>query len=380
MLLAVTEIHCLMTDENSEREASRSTTQRDRPLLILGIESSCDESAVAIVEDGRRVLSNRIHSQTALHRPWHGVVPEVAGRSHLDRLVPLIGDALSEAQLTLDQIDAIAVTNRPGLIGCLLVGTSVAKTLALLTGKALIGIDHLQAHVDAAYLDRAEEMPLPLLALVASGGHTSLYLSNERGRATLVARSRDDAAGEALDKAAAMLGLGYPGGPAVERCAAGGDPRALRFKRGVIQGDSLDMSFSGLKTALLYQLRGPGLERLFPELDERERADLAASFQEAVVDTLVGRVEEAARRYGARAVSIGGGVARNQRLREKLLAASRGVELIFPKPDYCSDNAAMIAGLGAVEYLRGTRDPLDLEVAARTEAKGRGLPAIQRNS
>ncbi|MCA8972247.1 MAG: tRNA (adenosine(37)-N6)-threonylcarbamoyltransferase complex transferase subunit TsaD [Planctomycetes bacterium] len=342
-----------------------------RPL-VLGIETSCDETAVAIVAGGRDVLANTIHSQTELHRPWNGVVPEIAGRSHLDRIVPLMTRSLADASVRLEDIDVIAVTNRPGLVGCLLVGTSVAKTLALLASKPLIGIDHLQAHVDAAYLDRERPMPLPLLALVASGGHTSLYVSHERGVATCIARSRDDAAGEALDKAASMLGLGYPGGPAIERAAATGDPTAIEFKRGLLRDGSLDMSFSGLKTALLYHLRGPGLERPFPELSDDERADLAASFQEAIVDTLVSRVRDARLRHAAEAISIGGGVARNRRLREKLAQALGDVELIFPELDYCSDNAAMIAGLGAVEFARGTRDTLDLEVTARTIAKGAG--------
>ena len=347
--------------------------------LVLGIESSCDESAVAIVRDGRDVLANCIHSQVALHAPWGGVVPEIAGRSHLDQILPRLDDALRTAELHLEDLDAIAVTNRPGLVGSLLVGVSIAKTLALILNKDLIGIDHLQAHVDAAFLERSSPVELPLLALVASGGHSSLYICRQRGHAQRIARTRDDAAGEALDKAASLLGLGYPGGPALERCARQGRPDALQLKRGKIRGDSLDVSFSGMKTALLYHLRGPGLQRPMPQLSEPERADLAASFQEAVVDTLVERVCEAAKRHGAASISIGGGVARNERLREKLRARLGQHELLFPEPEYCSDNAAMIAGLGCVRYLAGQRDDLALEVAARSDLDTRTLTPKARS-
>lgn len=349
--------------DSGEWEQTRLTMTQD---LILALESSCDESAVAVVRGGTDVLANEIHSQVALHGPWGGVVPEIAGRSHLDRILPLLERALTTANVDWTEIDAIAVTNRPGLVGCLLVGVSVAKSIALITEKPLLGIDHLQAHVDAAFLDRREPVALPMLALVASGGHTSLYLCEKRGAAARVSRSRDDAAGEALDKAAAMLGLGYPGGPALEKAALTGDATAVRFKRGLLRGETLDVSFSGMKTALLYHLRGPGLERSMPELEDGERADLAASFQEAVVDTLVERVATAQQTLGAQSVSIGGGVARNQRLRDKLSARLENVDLLFPAPAYCSDNAAMIAGLGAIEYAAGRRDGLDLDVAARS--------------
>lgn len=338
----------------------------ERPI-ILGIESSCDESAAAVVAAGERVLSNEVFSQVKLHREHGGVVPEIAGRSHLDKLPPLVQRALDQAGVAAEELDAIAVTHRPGLVGCLLVGLSVAKTVALVLGKPLLGIDHLQAHVDAAFLERDEAIELPLLALVASGGHTSLYLCRERGQAERVSRSRDDAAGEALDKAAAMLGLGYPGGPALERSAREGDRRAHSFKRGIIREEgSFDVSFSGMKTALLYKLRGPGLQRPMPELSDAERADYAASFQEAVVDTLVDRVRVARDHYGAKAVAIGGGVARNGRLREKLREALEGTQLLFPDLAYCSDNAAMIAGLGAIRFREGQRDTLDLEAAPRS--------------
>lgn len=339
--------------------------------LVLGIETSCDETAIGIVRGGREVLANKIHSQVRLHAPYGGVVPEIAGRSHMDRILPLYREALRAAGIGGEQLDGIAVTNRPGLIGCLLVGLSVAKTLSLGLGRPLIGVDHLQAHVHAAFLERPD-LPLPLLCLVASGGHTSLYLVETKGEGLLLGRTRDDAAGEALDKAAALLQLGYPGGPALEKAALGGDPAAVRFKRTMLGPDSLDFSFSGLKTALLYHLRGPGLTREMPLLDPGELRDLAASFQEAVCDTLVRKLERAIARTGARSLAIGGGVARNQRLRYLLMRspAVAGLELSFPALDLCSDNGAMIAGLGHLHLAEGRADDLGLDALPRSIARG----------
>ena len=335
--------------------------------VVLGVETSCDETGIGIVR-GHELLANIVYSQVAEHARFGGVIPELAGRSHLERILPLLDEALERAGIQSADVDAIAVTNRPGLVGCLLVGISVAKTLALLLDKPLIGIDHLQAHVDAAFL-ADPDIELPLITLVASGGHTSIYACSERGHAERLGATRDDAAGEALDKAAALLGLGYPGGPALETCAKNGRRDAVRFKRTMLGKDSLDFSFSGLKTALLYHLRGPGLTRPMPELDDAQRADLAASFQEAVFDVLVTKLAQAARDHDARFVAIGGGVARNQRLREKL--ASHGElaarKLLFPPLDLCSDNGAMIAGLGALRHARGEHDTLDLEAYARSE-------------
>jgi len=334
--------------------------------VILGIETSCDETAVAVVADGVDVRSNLVHSQVHLHAPYGGVVPEVAGRSHMDRILPLYRMALEEAGIRETEITAVACTNRPGLIGCLLVGLSVAKTLALVLDVPLIGIDHLEAHVHAAFMTRPD-LPLPLLSLVASGGHTNLYLVERPGQPARLGRTRDDAAGEALDKAAAMLGLGYPGGPELERAAKSGDPKAHAFKRTMLGADSLDFSFSGTKTALLYQLRGPGLEREMPELSEQETADYAASYQEAVMDTLVRKLARAAEQTRARSIAIGGGVARNQRLRDMLASDSRLAELdaIFPPMNLCSDNAAMIAGLGHLRFEEGRVADLGLEAFAR---------------
>ena len=335
--------------------------------VVVGIETSCDETGIGIVR-GHELLANIVYSQVAEHARFGGVIPEIAGRSHLERILPLLDEALEHAGLSTNDIDAIAVTNRPGLVGCLLVGLSVAKTLAMLLEKPLIGVDHLQAHVDAAFLAESN-VELPLVSLVASGGHTSIYHCAERGHAERLGATRDDAAGEALDKAAALLGLGYPGGPALETCAQKGQRDAVRFKRTMLDRDSLDFSFSGLKTALLYHLRGPGLTRPMPKLSDEERADLAASFQEAVFDVLVGKLAQAAKEHDARSVAIGGGVARNLRLRDKLAAhadlAAR--TLLFPPLDLCSDNGAMIAGLGAFMHARGKRDGLDLEAYARSD-------------
>lgn len=342
------------------------STRGPEELLTLGIETSCDETAVAIVAGTHSVLCNLIHSQAELHAPYGGVVPEIAGRSHLDRLLPMYRQALASAEIEPGQLGAVAVTNRPGLIGCLLVGLSVAKTVSLTLGIPLVGVNHLEAHVYAAFMTRPD-LPLPLVSLVASGGHTSLYLVEEPGRTACLGRTRDDAAGEALDKAAAMLGLGYPGGPALEEAAGEGDRRAVAFPRSLLGKGSLDFSFSGQKTALLYHLRGPGLTREMPALPESEIRDLAASYQEAVMETLVIKLERAVARTGASSVAIGGGVARNLRLRE-LIDASRalsGSELVFPAMDLCSDNAAMIAGLGALLHGQGQSDDLFLEARAR---------------
>ncbi len=222
--------------------------------LILGIETSCDETAAAVVRDGREVLSNTVHSQTQLHARWRGVVPEVASRSHTERILPIVAQALADAGTTPAQLTAIAVTHRPGMIGCLLVGLSAAKALSWQFGKPLVGVDHVQAHVHTGLLSDPE-MPLPALALVASGGHTAMYLLNRPGDTERLGTTRDDAAGEALDKGAALLGLPYPGGPAIEQAARDGNPTAYRLPRTMLAADSLDFSFSGLKTALLYTLQ-----------------------------------------------------------------------------------------------------------------------------
>jgi N6-L-threonylcarbamoyladenine synthase len=339
---------------------------------ILGIETSCDETAAAVVDDGHLVRSNVVHSQIALHARWRGVVPEVASRSHTERILPIVEQALAEAHTTPSELHAIAVTHRPGMIGCLLVGLAAAKALAWRFGLPLIGVDHVQAHVHTGFL-ADPQMPLPALALVASGGHTALYLVTAPGRCERLGTTRDDAAGEALDKGAALLGLPYPGGPSIEAAGASGDPHAVELPRTLLAADSLDFSFSGVKTALLYTLRPQGAPPPVAPPSGQRLADLAASYQEAVVDVLVQKLRRAAARHPVRALCIGGGVARNRRLRERLAADPqlRALRLVLPDPSLCADNGAMIAGLGAVAFRNGDFAPLDLDAIATPQSGGK---------
>ena len=308
-----------------------------------------------------------MHSQIELHERYRGVVPEIASRSHAARIRPILEAALERAAAKPGDLDAVAVTHRPGMIGCLLVGMAAAKALSWRFGIPLLGVDHVQAHIHAALMAEPE-LPLPALVLVASGGHTALYVLREAGHGERIGTTRDDAAGEALDKGAAILGLTYPGGPAIQNAAVAGDPKSLRLPRSML-GDSLDFSFSGLKTALLYHLRGNGLVRPMPELDEQQVADLAAAYQEAVVDALVKKLERAAERFPeVRSLAIGGGVARNTLLRERLPRSRRlgGLQQSFPPLDLCSDNGAMIAGLATCRWRQGHIDDLSLAAMATT--------------
>ncbi len=339
--------------------------------LILGIETSCDETAAAVVADGHRVLSNVVHSQVHLHARWRGVVPEVASRSHTERILPIVDAALHDAGVTPADLTAVAVTHRPGMVGCLLVGLAAAKALCWRFDLPLLGVDHVQAHVHTGFL-AAPDMPVPALALVASGGHTALYLVGAPGRTERLGTTRDDAAGEALDKGAALLGLPYPGGPAIQRAAEGGDPRAFDLPRSLLGPDSLDFSFSGLKTALRYTLRpqgdGPGVEPVGDTL-----RDLACAYQEAVVDVLVTKLRRAAERHPVAALCIGGGVARNTRLRERLHTdpvLSR-LRLVLPDMSLCSDNGAMIASLGSLLLREGRAATLELDAIATPQAGGK---------
>jgi len=340
--------------------------------VILAIETSCDDTCAAVI-DGPRVLSNVISSQAAAHAHFGGVVPEVASRHHVELVNPVVDAALAEAGLGLDDVEAIAVTVRPGLIGALLVGVSTAKALAAATGKPLIAVDHLLGHVAASWLE-PEPLEPPFLALVASGGHTLLAGVRERTGFELLGSTLDDAAGEALDKAARMLGLGYPGGPEIQRAAAGGDPAAFAFPVAMSRDPGLDFSFSGLKTALVYAVRAIEQEA-GPEGSEAavaaRRADLAASFQAAVVDQLiakVGRALDAAEKAGERwpALALGGGVAANSLLRERAgeLCERRGIRLKLLPIELCTDNAAMIGA--AATGLEPLAYPgyLDLDAAA----------------
>jgi N6-L-threonylcarbamoyladenine synthase len=307
--------------------------------LILGIETSCDETSVAVVEDGRRVLSNVIHSQVDLHAGFGGVVPELAARDHLERLPPLLDLALAGAAARPADVDLIAVTRGPGLAGCLLVGTGVAEGLSAAWSADLTGVNHLWGHIYAAMLARLDLEP-PLLGLVVSGAHSDLVRMPEHGRFEVIGRTRDDAAGEAFDKAARMLGLGYPGGPALDRLARTGDPRRQRLPRPSLPG--LEYSFSGLKTALLYRLRDLG-----GEPDEQTRADLAAAFEESVVESLLEKLEAALDREPCDEVVVCGGVAANTLLRRRAAEVVGGrARLTMPPLDLCTDNAAMIAAAG----------------------------------
>ena len=334
--------------------------------VVLGIETSCDETSVALVADGEKVLANAVASQSALHRAYGGIVPEIACRAHTAALLPALETALGKAGLKLDQVDAIAATHAPGLVGSLLVGLTAGKTLAWTLGKPFVAVNHLAAHLHATHMaDPAGAYPAA--TLLASGGHTAIYFSREPGTHEAVGRTVDDAAGEAFDKAAKILELGYPGGPEIDRLAATGNPRAIPFPVGRGAGP-YDFSFSGLKTAVLYKCRGPrGADPL--TLSPTERADVAASFQEAVVTALVQRTMAAARGLGAASVRISGGVACNRRLRAAMgeAAAKAGMAFVCPPPSLCTDNAAMVAGLGGLLLARDGGSPLETDAFARME-------------
>ncbi len=329
---------------------------------ILGIETSCDETSAAVVVDGRRVLSNLVSSQVDLHARYGGVVPEIAARAHIENLDAVVEAALEQAGVAPREIDAVAVTHRPGLIGSLLIGLTGAKALAWAWGKPLVGVDHIAAHVMSPAID-LEAAPFPLVSLGVSGGHTELYLARGFLDAELLGSTTDDAAGEAFDKVASVLGLGYPGGPVIDRIAAGGDARAVAFPRTMLGAESLDFSFSGIKTAVLYHVHGPGrTSGGLEKLSEQQIADIAASFQVAVVDVLVAKTMLAVARTGVGAVFVGGGVAANSRLRAELGKActERGLALHMARMAYCTDNGAMIAALGYHLLRAGRVAELDL--------------------
>ena len=336
-------------------------------MLILGIESSCDETSAAVVEDGRRILSNLIASQVSVHRPYGGVVPELASRQHLAHIGPVVRRALDEAGVDLSRIDAVAVTQGPGLIGSLLVGLCFGKSIAFARGVPLLAVDHLEGHIRAAYMERPESEPIPhpAVSLVVSGGHTGLYLMSEEARYHLLGKTRDDAAGEAYDKVAKRLGLGYPGGPVLDRLAGHGDPKAIPLPVAKISDGSHDFSFSGLKTAVLRAVRERNIEPLAEGEDpmaRRDILDLAAGFQKAVVEALVATTGRVTRRSKARAILVSGGVAANSWLRSEFgrLGAQLGVPVVLPSISLSTDNAAMIAAAGYLKYLRKEFSGLDL--------------------
>jgi N6-L-threonylcarbamoyladenine synthase len=338
-------------------------------IRVLGIETSCDETAIAVVRDGRFVESNVIASQTDLHARYGGVMPEQASRAHVRAILPTLEQALSTAGADWSDLEAIAVTHGPGLAGALLVGVNVAKGLALATRKPLLGINHLEGHVYANWLESnaARADPgFPLVALIVSGGHTDLTLSDGHGRYRRLGRTRDDAAGEAFDKVARLLGLGFPGGPAIEREAAHGDPKRFPFPRAWLESGSWDFSFSGLKTAVRHQVRDLGVDPEQAGAEERRDtlpvADLAASFQAAVLDVLATKAVRAAEEFGATRLALGGGVAANRELLRQVEQRAR-LPVLCPPPALCTDNAAMIAAAGYFRYRAGERADLRLDVA-----------------
>jgi N6-L-threonylcarbamoyladenine synthase len=324
-------------------------------MIVLGIETSCDETAAAVLDGGRKVLSSVVASQDAVHGPYGGVVPELASRRHIEVIVPVVERALGEASATLDDLGGIAVTQGPGLVGSLLVGCSLAKAMAYAHRLPLVGVNHLEGHIYAAFLE-APSLAFPFVALVVSGGHTALYLAREAGRYERMGQTRDDAAGEAFDKVAKLLGLGYPGGPAIERAAAAGDARAILFPTAQMSDGAPDFSFSGIKTAVSLHVR-----RHAP-LTAGAVADVAASFQATAVKMLVRKTVRAARRLGMRRIVLTGGVAANTALREALTAecGARGWELYVPSRQLCTDNAAMIAAAGHDRLVAGERAALPM--------------------
>ncbi len=331
-----------------------NTTSKD--IYILAIESSCDETAAAVVKNGREVLSNIIFSQIELHKLYGGVVPEIASRKHIEKINQVIEEALAKAQMSLRDMDAVAVTYGPGLVGPLLVGVSAAKAICFATGLPLIGVHHIEGHINANYIENRELEP-PFIALVVSGGHTHLLVVKDYGEYEVIGRTRDDAAGEAFDKVARAIGLGYPGGPKIDRLAKEGNPDAIHFPRAKVEEAVYDFSFSGLKSSVLNYLNGCEMKG-----EAVNRADVAASFQKAVVDVLVEHALEAVEDFGLNRFAIAGGVASNSSLRDALKEAceQRNIVFYYPSPIYCTDNAAMIGTAAYYEYKKGKRSGLDL--------------------
>ena len=327
-----------------------------RDCYILGIESSCDETAAAVVKNGREVYSNIISSQIDLHTLYGGVVPEIASRKHMEKINQVIEEALKVAGMTLDQMDAIAVTYGPGLVGSLLVGVSAAKAIAYAKKLPLVGVHHIEGHVAANFIEHPELEP-PFICLIVSGGHTHLVIVKDYGEFEILGRTRDDAAGEAFDKVARSIGLGYPGGPKIDKVAKEGNPNAIIFPKAKVDGAPVDFSFSGIKSSVLNYLNHAKMRG-----ETVNSADLAASFQHAVVEVLVEHAISAVKQYGFHKLAMAGGVASNSALRAAMSQAceKENIQLYYPSPIYCTDNAAMIGAAGYYEFIKGTRHGWDL--------------------
>jgi N6-L-threonylcarbamoyladenine synthase len=345
------------------------TTRPAQPVKVLGIETSCDETAAAVYGGERGLLSHALYSQVQLHAVYGGVVPELASRDHVKKLLPLVQQALAEAQIDADQLDGVAYTAGPGLVGALLVGASLARSLAFAWGKPAVGVHHLEGHLLAPMLETPAP-EFPFLALLVSGGHTLLAEVRGLGDYQIIGSSLDDAAGEAFDKTAKMLGLPYPGGPALARLADSGKPSDFAFPRPMLDRPGLDFSFSGLKTAVVVAIRGR-------QLDEQMRADVAYEFQQAVVETLVAKCARAAKQTGMKTLVVAGGVGANRRLRAELqaLGEKRGLKVLYPRPEFCTDNAAMIAYAGYRRLSAGEHDDLKIRATARWPLDSLRMPA-----
>lgn len=330
--------------------------RQKRDCYILGIESSCDETAAAVVKNGREVYSNIISSQIDLHTLYGGVVPEIASRKHMEKINQVIEEALKVAGVTLDQMDAIAVTYGPGLVGSLLVGVSAAKAIAYAKKLPLVGVHHIEGHVAANFIEHPELEP-PFICLIVSGGHTHLVIVKDYGEFEILGRTRDDAAGEAFDKVARSIGLGYPGGPKIDKVAKEGNPNAIIFPKAKVDGAPFDFSFSGIKSSVLNYLNHAKMRG-----ETVNSADLAASFQHAVVEVLVEHAISAVKQYGFHKLAMAGGVASNSALRAAMSQAceKENIQLYYPSPIYCTDNAAMIGAAGYYEFIKGTRHGWDL--------------------
>lgn len=336
---------------------------KDGKTVTLAIESSCDETAAAVMSEGRNVLSNIISSQIDIHKQYGGVVPEIASRHHLTNVNTVVDRAMKEADVSMDQVDMIGVTYGPGLVGALLIGLATAKAYALATGKPLIGVHHIHGHICANYIEHQELEP-PFMALVISGGHTNIVEVTGYNECRVLGGTRDDAAGEAYDKVARVLGLGYPGGPLIDKIAREGDPHAVEFKRVFLEKDSFDFSFSGIKTGVLNYINS---EKQAGR--EIKVADVAASFQAAVLDVIVAKTLKAAIEMGKDKIVLAGGVAANSMLREMMVDGCRrnGIELYYPSPVLCTDNAAMIGCAAYYRYMAGERDDLTLDAIPNLE-------------